>query len=67
MTLRGDDVHGFDTRWSEVLLSTHEVPAESVLESSNKMRMCRSDQLQIVLALNEQDFNKTTQSQATRD
>ena len=51
----------------EVLLSTHEVPADSVLESLDKLRIRQSDQLQIVLALNEQVFNKTTHSQATRD
>ena len=33
VTSRGDDVLGFDTRWEEVLLSTHEVPSDSVQES----------------------------------
>ena len=32
MTLRGGDVQGFDTKWSEVLLSTHEVPSDNILE-----------------------------------
>ena len=31
-TLRGGDVQGFDTEWSEVLLSTHEAPSDIILE-----------------------------------
>ena len=33
VTVRGDDVLGFDTQWDDVLLSTHEVPSDSILES----------------------------------
>ena len=34
VTSRGDDVRGFDTMWDEVLLSIHEMPSDSILESS---------------------------------
>ena len=46
---------GFDTRWDEVLLSTPEVPSDSVLERLYKMRIRESDQPKTVLALCEQD------------
>ena len=58
VTLRGDDVLGFDTRWDEVLLSTEEVPSDKNLESLYKMRIRKSDQLKTVLALYEQDIDQ---------
>ena len=33
ITLHGDDVQDFDTRWDQVLLSTREVPNDKILES----------------------------------
>ena len=57
-TSRGDDVQGFDTRWSEVLLSTHEVLSDSILERLYQMRIRESDQLQTALALYDQDINQ---------
>ena len=36
---RGDDVQGFDTRWDEVLLSTHEVPSDNILVTVDEMRL----------------------------
>ena len=53
ITQRGDDVEGFDTRWDEVLLSTHEVPSDAILESLYKMQIRESDQFKTVLALYE--------------
>ena len=44
VALRGDDVLRFDTRWNEVLLSTHDVPSDNILES-----FVESDQLKTVL------------------
>ena len=58
ITLSGDDVQGYDTRWDEVLFSTHDVPADNVLESLCKMRIRWSDQLQTVLAFFEQDIQR---------
>ena len=31
--LRGDDVLGFDTMWDDVLMTIHETPSGSILES----------------------------------
>ena len=45
VTLRGDDVLGFDTRWDEVLLSTHEAQSDGLLESMCEMRIRESGQL----------------------
>ena len=43
----GNDIQDFDTRWDRTLLSTSEVPKDSVLESLYKMRIRESVQLQI--------------------
>ena len=56
VTSRADDVQCFDTRWDEVLLSTHGVPSDSILEGLYKMRIHESDQLNTVMALYEQDI-----------
>ena len=56
VTLRGDDVLGFDTRWDELLLSTDEVPSDGILERLYKMRIRESDQLKTVVALYEEDI-----------
>ena len=32
ITVRGDDVQDFDSRWDEVLLSIREVPTDCMLE-----------------------------------
>ena len=46
----GDDLQDFDTRWDQALLSTSEVPKDSVLERLYMMRIRESDQIQTVLA-----------------
>ena len=48
VTLRGDDVLGFDTRSDEVLLSIHEMPPGGIVECFTKMRIRESDQLKTV-------------------
>ena len=48
VTLHGDDVQYFDTRWDEVLLSAQDVPSDSI----------ESEQFKTVLALNVQDIEK---------
>ena len=58
VTKRGDHFEGFDTRWDEVLLSTHEVPSGSILESLYKMRIRESDPLKTLLAIFEQDIEQ---------
>ena len=51
----GDDIQDFDTRWDQALLSTSEVPNDSILESLYKMRLRQSVQLQTVLAMYEEE------------
>ena len=60
VTLEGDDIQDFDTRWDQVLLSTSEVPSDKILESLHKMQTRESDQLRTVLAMYEinQDRSK---------
>ena len=56
ISLHGDDVQGFDTKWDEAILSINEVPSDDVLESLYKMRIRESDQFNTVWALSEQDI-----------
>ena len=44
ITLHGDDVQIFDTRWDEVLLPTSQVPSDDVLESLYKITWVWSTQ-----------------------
>ena len=63
VTLRGDHVKGFDTRWDEVLLSTQDAPSDSILESFFNVRIRESDQLKTVLALYDQDVERKNMPQ----
>ena len=38
-----DDVQGFDTKWSEVLLSIHEMPSDSILKNLYRTQLTKSD------------------------
>ena len=58
VTLRGDDVQGFHTRWDEVLPPIKEIPQDNVLESLCKMRTRDSEQLKTILALSDQDIEQ---------
>ena len=58
ITLDGNDIQDFDSRWKEVLSTTSEVPNDKILESLYKMRTRVSDQLQTVLAMYEQEINQ---------
>ena len=56
ISLHGDDTQDFDTRWDQDLLSTKELPKDSILESLYKMRTRGSVQFQTVLAEHEQEI-----------
>ena len=58
VSLQGDDIQDFDTRWDQVLLGASERPTENVLESLYKMRIRESLQLQTVLAMYEQEIDQ---------
>ena len=58
ITLHGDEVQEFGTRWDEVLLSISGVPSDDILESLYRMRIRESDQLKNVLALHEQEMEQ---------
>ena len=49
VTLHGDDIQEFDTRWDEVLLSMSKIPSDDFLESLYKMRIRESAQLKTVI------------------
>ena len=55
ITLRGDNVQEFDTRWDENLLSMTKIPSGDVLES---MRIRGSDQLKTVLELYDMEIKQ---------
>ena len=56
--LRNDDVQDFDTKWDQSLLGTSESLHESVLEGLYRTKLQGSDQLQTVLALHNQEWNR---------
>ena len=58
VTLRGDDVEKFDTRWDEVLLSINQVPSGDILESLYEMRAGESDQLKNELVMDKQEIEQ---------
>ena len=58
VSLQGDDIQDFDTRWDQALLSASEVPKENVLESLYKMKIRESVQLQTVLAMYDQEIDR---------
>ena len=58
VSLQGDDIQDFDTRWDQALLAATEIPKENVLESLYKMRVRDSVQLQTVLAMYEQEIDQ---------
>ena len=55
MTLRNDDVQGFDVRWDHALLSVSEVPSDPILERLYKSKLQNSAQLRTLMALYEQE------------
>ena len=65
VTLREDDIQGFDARWDEVLTSRKETPEDHILGSFYNMRIRESEQLETILALYDQDTRWRNQ-QATR-
>ena len=58
ITLRNDNVKGFDTRWDEVLLSMSKIPSDDVLESLYKWRIRESVQLKTFLELCEMEIQQ---------
>ena len=57
-TLHGNDVQEFDTRWDEILLSMTRIPLDDNLERWYKLRLREWDQLNVVLALHEQEIEQ---------
>ena len=51
VTLHGDDIQNFETRWDEVKTQSN----DSILECLYEMRRRESDQLKTVLAMYEQE------------
>ena len=44
VTLRADDIQGFDARWEEVLPSIQDAPQDHIPEGMYKMRIRDSEQ-----------------------
>ena len=58
VSLKGDDIQDFDTRWDQALWSASEIPKDKVPESLYKMRMREKTQLQTVSAMYEQEIDQ---------
>ena len=57
VSLKGDDIQDFDTRWDQALLSASKVPKENVMESLCKIRIRESVRLQ-TLAMYDQEIDR---------
>ena len=58
VTLHDANIHEFDTRWDEVLLSMSKIPSDDVLESLYKLRIRESAQLKTVLELYDMEIHQ---------
>ena len=58
VTLHGDNIQDFDTRWDEVLLSMSKIPPDDILESLYKWRIRESAQLKTVLELYDMEIHQ---------
>ena len=56
VSVLGDDIQDFDTRWDQSQISTSEISTENVLESLCKMRLRECAQRHTVLAMFEQEI-----------
>ena len=53
--MQNDDVQDFDVRWDQALVSASEIPTDVILEGLCKFKLQDSVQLQILLALYDQE------------
>ena len=58
VSLHGENIQDFETRWDQALLSASEVPKQNVLESVYKMKIRESVQVQTVLAIHDQEIDR---------
>ena len=58
VSLQGDYIQDFDTKWDQTPLAASETPKENVLESLYKMRIREPVQLQTVLSMYEQENDR---------
>ena len=58
VSLQGDDIQDFDTRWDQALLPASGIPKENVLNKLYKIRIREPVQLQTVLATYKQKFDR---------
>ena len=58
VTLPGDNIQEFDTRWDEVLLPMSKIPSDDILESLYKLRIRESAQLKNVFELYDMEIHQ---------
>ena len=58
VSLQGDDIQDFDTRWDQALFSASETPIENVLGIFYQMKIRESVQAQTVLAMYDQEIDR---------
>ena len=63
VTLHGDYMQEFDTRWDEVLLSISQILSDDILESLHKLTIRESTQLKTVLELYDMDASEDIDTQ----
>ena len=67
VSLQGDDIQDFDTRWDHAPLLASEAPKENVLESLYAQDENTSVQLQTVLAMHDQEIDRDRAVHAVKD
>ena len=60
VTLHGDNIQDFDTRWDEVLLSMSKIPSDDILESLYKLRIREAEKLKNLLDLYDMEIHQKT-------
>ena len=56
--VRNDDIHEFDSKWDEILLSMTQIPSDDILESLYKLRTRESEKLNTVLELYNMEIHQ---------
>ena len=58
VVLQNDNIHEFDTKWDEILLSMTQIPTDDILESLYKLRTRESEKLKTILELYNMEIHQ---------
>ena len=58
VALRNDDIHQFDAKWDEILLSMTKIPSDDILGGLYKLRIRESEKLKTILELYNMEIDQ---------